>query len=64
MCSGSRTTHRYSARGLRVQALGPDLVILDDDLPDGSGAGVCRAVAAVDFSIRCVLLTGKQRNRY
>jgi PleD family two-component response regulator len=29
----------------RVPALRPALVILDDDLPDGSGADVCRAIA-------------------
>lgn len=43
----------------RIPALRPDLVILDDDLPDGSGAGVCRAVAAADPAIRCVLMTGE-----
>lgn len=43
----------------RIPALRPDLVILDDDLPDGSGAEVCHAVAAADSSIRCVLMTGE-----
>lgn len=43
----------------RIPALRPDLVILDDDLADGSGAGVCRAIAAADPSIRCVLMTGE-----
>ena len=42
----------------RIPALRPELVILDDDLPDGSGAEVCRAIAAVEPGIRCVLLTG------
>lgn len=42
-----------------VLMLRPDVVILDDDLPDGSGAGVCRAVAVANGSIRCVLLTGE-----
>ncbi|MFC4397985.1 response regulator transcription factor, partial [Arthrobacter sedimenti] len=32
----------------RIPALRPDLVIIDDDLPDGSGAGLCRAIAAAD----------------
>ena len=32
----------------RIPALGPELVILDDDLPDGSGADVCHASAAAD----------------
>jgi two-component system, NarL family, response regulator DevR len=42
----------------RIPALRPELVILDDDLPDGSGADVCRAIAVADPSIRCVLMTG------
>ncbi|BCW66829.1 hypothetical protein NicSoilB4_15920 [Arthrobacter sp. NicSoilB4] len=42
----------------RIPALRPELVILDDDLPDGSGADVCRAIAAADPGIRCVLMTG------
>ena len=41
----------------RIPALRPDLVILDDDLPDGSGAGVCRSLAAAEPGIRCVLIT-------
>lgn len=41
----------------RIPALRPDLVILDDHFPDGSGAGVCRAVVAADPSSRCLLLT-------
>lgn len=41
----------------RTPALRPELVILDDDLPDGSGADVCRAIAAADPGIRCVLMT-------
>ncbi|MCX2749219.1 response regulator transcription factor [Arthrobacter sp. MI7-26] len=43
----------------RIPALRPELVILDDDLPDGSGADVCRAVAAADPGIRCVLMTAE-----
>ena len=42
----------------RIPALRPDLVILDDDLPDGSGVEVCRTLAAAGSTIRCVLLTG------
>ncbi|WP_217639726.1 response regulator transcription factor, partial [Arthrobacter sp. ok909] len=41
----------------RIPALRPELVILDDDLPDGSGADVCRAITAADPGIRCVLMT-------
>ena len=43
----------------RIPALRPDLVIIDDDLPDGSGAGLCRTIAAADGAIRCVLMTGE-----
>jgi DNA-binding NarL/FixJ family response regulator len=41
----------------RIPALRPELVIIDDNLPDGSGADVCRAVAVADPRIRCVLMT-------
>ncbi|MBG6181747.1 response regulator [Arthrobacter sp. CAN_A1] len=41
-----------------IPALRPELVILDDDLPDGTGAAVCRAIAVTDPSIRSVLLAG------
>lgn len=41
----------------RIPALRPELVILDDDLPDGSGADVCLAVAVAAPGIRCVLMT-------
>lgn len=43
----------------RIVALRPDLVILDDELSDGTGAGVCRTVAEAGRSIRCLLLTGQ-----
>jgi DNA-binding NarL/FixJ family response regulator len=54
---GEAGSAREAAR--EIPALRPDVVILDDDLPDGTGAGVCRAVAAIDVSIRCVLMTGE-----
>ena len=41
----------------RIPVLAPDLVILDDEVPDGSGADVCRAVAAAVPTIRCLLMT-------
>jgi DNA-binding NarL/FixJ family response regulator len=41
----------------RVPALRPELVILDDDLPDGSGVEVCRVIAAAGLSTGCVLMT-------
>ena len=43
---------------LQIRALRPELAILDEDLTDGSGAEVCRAIAAADPAIRCVLMTG------
>lgn len=54
---GETGSAREAAR--RIPALRPDLVILDDDLPDGSGAGVCRNVVAADPSIGCLVLTGE-----
>jgi two-component system, NarL family, response regulator DevR len=42
----------------RIPALRPELVIIGDDLPDGSGAEVCRAIAVADPRIKCVLMTG------
>ena len=54
--SGESGSAREATR--RIPALRPDLVILDNDLPDGSGA-VCRAVAVADPSIRCLLMTGE-----
>lgn len=48
---------RQAAR--RIPAIRPDLAIIDDDLPDGSGAGLCRTIAAADATIRCVLMTGE-----
>ncbi|HET8879317.1 MAG TPA: response regulator transcription factor [Arthrobacter sp.] len=41
----------------RIPALRPELVILDDDLPDGAGAEVCRTLAVTAPGIRCVLMT-------
>ena len=43
---------------LQIRALRPELAILDEDLADGSGAQVCRAIAASDPAIRCVMMTG------
>jgi two-component system response regulator DevR len=43
----------------RVPALRPELVIIDDDLPDGSGTDVCRAIAVASPRTRCVLITGE-----
>lgn len=41
----------------RIPALRPDVAVLDGRLPDGSGIEVCRAVRAVDPSIKALILT-------
>ncbi|MEI2764145.1 MAG: response regulator transcription factor [Dermatophilaceae bacterium] len=41
----------------RIPALQPDVAVLDARLPDGSGIDVCRAVRAVDPSLRALVLT-------
>jgi DNA-binding NarL/FixJ family response regulator len=41
----------------RIPALRPDVAVLDGRLPDGSGIEVCRAVRAVDPTIRALILT-------
>ena len=41
----------------RIPALRADVAVLDARLPDGSGIEVCRAVRAVDPSIKALILT-------
>lgn len=41
----------------RIPALRPDVALLDVRLPDGTGIEVCRAVRAVDPSIRALMIT-------
>ena len=41
----------------RIPALRPDVAVLDARLPDGSGIEVCRAVRAIDPSIKALILT-------
>ena len=55
--AGESASAHQAAR--RIPAVRPDLAIIDDDLPDGSGAGLCRTIAAADANIRCVLMTGE-----
>ncbi|WP_324642832.1 response regulator [Pseudarthrobacter sp. LT1] len=55
--AGESGSVRQAAR--RIPAVRPDLAIIDDDLPDGSGAGLCQSLVAADGTIRCVLMTGE-----
>ncbi|MGV1008943.1 MAG: response regulator [Dermatophilaceae bacterium] len=41
----------------RIPALRPDVAVLDARLADGSGIDVCRAIRAVDPSLRALILT-------
>jgi two-component system, NarL family, response regulator DevR len=41
----------------RIPALRPDVAILDNRLPDGSGIEVCREIRAVDPSLKALILT-------
>ena len=41
----------------RIQALKPDVAVLDGRLPDGSGIEVCRSVRWVDAGINVLILT-------
>lgn len=44
----------------RIPAIQPDLVVLDAELPDGSGIDVCRRVIDQDPSIRALILTSNR----
>jgi len=41
----------------RMPAMRPDVAVLDERLPDGSGIDVCRAVRSVDPTIKALILT-------
>lgn len=41
----------------RIPLVGPDVVLLDVRLPDGSGIDVCRELASSHPSARCIVLT-------
>jgi DNA-binding NarL/FixJ family response regulator len=41
----------------RIPALHPDVAVLDNRLPDGTGIEVCRDIRAVDPSLRALILT-------
>ncbi|NUT72211.1 response regulator transcription factor [Pseudarthrobacter sp. C4D7] len=51
--SGSAT----EARRL-IHILQPDIVVLDDRLPDGTGIEVCRDLRSTAPDVRCLILTG------
>ncbi len=42
----------------RIRATGPDVVILDVRLPDGSGIDVCREIRSQNPEVKCLILTG------
>jgi DNA-binding NarL/FixJ family response regulator len=44
----------------RIPAVRPDLVVLDAELPDGSGIEVCRQVIGSDPAVRALILTSNQ----
>lgn len=52
---GESSSAREAVR--RIPALRPQLAILDENLPDGTGTAVCRALRAADPSIRCLILS-------
>jgi two-component system response regulator DevR len=41
----------------RIPAVRPDIALLDERLPDGSGIGVCRDIRSHHPDIRCLILT-------
>ena len=41
----------------RIPAVRPDIALLDERLPDGSGIGVCREIRSHHPDIRCLILT-------
>ena len=41
-----------------IAALNPDLAVLDDRLPDGTGIEVCREVRSTAPDVKCLILTG------
>jgi two-component system response regulator DevR len=43
---------------LRIPLTHPDVAVLDGRLPDGSGVVVCRVLASIAPSVRCLILTG------
>lgn len=45
------------AAGL-IPSLKPDLAVLDDRLPDGTGIEVCREVRSTAPDVKCLILTG------
>ncbi len=52
---GESSSAREAAR--RIPALRPDVMLLDVQLPDGSGIEVCRHVRAIDPGVRALMVT-------
>lgn len=44
----------------QILELRPDVAVLDVQLPDGSGLGLCRAIRAADPAIRGMILAGRR----
>lgn len=41
-----------------ISALQPDVAVLDDRLPDGTGIGLCRDLRSTAPEVKCLILTG------
>jgi DNA-binding NarL/FixJ family response regulator len=55
MVVGEAATAEAALR--RIPAVRPDIALLDERLPDGSGIGVCRDIRSSHPDIRCLILT-------
>ncbi|MGO9380574.1 MAG: response regulator [Mycobacterium sp.] len=47
---------------VRIPAAGPDVVVLDDWLPDGNGIELCRDLLSCVPDLRCMILTSYTRD--
>lgn len=46
-----------------AEILQPDIAVLDDRLPDGTGVEVCRALRSITDQVKCLFLTGYDEDR-